>query len=350
MNIFDLVSAKEIATYYTNDPSNKVPYLGATLFPAKKQLGLDLSWIKGHKGLPVALMPSAFDAKATLRDRIGVSKVETEMPFFREAMRIGEKDRQELNKVLAAANTALIEPIISNIFDDITNLVNGSEVQFERMRMQLLSTGLIGITANRLNYDYDYQFDDDHKETLEGTAMWSDLDDSTPVQDIQDWMDTVEEDTGTRPTRAICTRKTWNYLLQNQSIRLDLNPTGGTNIIMTDAMLKQYLSSKLGLTVAVYNKKFKATQDGSAQQFFPDDVFTLIPDGDLGNSYYGTTPEESDLMAGNTDAQVRIVNTGVAITTIKEPHPVNIETIVSAIQLPSFEMIDSVFIATVHTD
>ncbi|ARE87178.1 hypothetical protein [Clostridium formicaceticum] len=42
-NIFDLVNAEEIATYYTNNPSNNIPYLGGTLFPPKKQLGLDLS-------------------------------------------------------------------------------------------------------------------------------------------------------------------------------------------------------------------------------------------------------------------------------------------------------------------
>jgi len=349
MNIFDLINAREIATYYTNNPSNSIPYLGATLFPARKQLGLDLSWIKGSRGLPVALTPSAFDTKATVRDRIGVSRIETEMPFFREAMRIGEKDRQEINKALAAANADIIEPVINNIFDDVTNLVNGAEVQVERMRMQLLSTGMIAITANRIEYNYDYKMPATHKETLLAGDMWSDTANSKPVQDIQRWQDTIEDDTGTRPTRAICTRKTWNYLLENQSIRLDLNPIGGQNIIMTDSVLQQYLSSKLGLSVAVYNKKFATTVGGGGTLFFPDDVFTLIPDGDLGNSWYGTTPEESDLMSGNTDAQVEIVNTGVAITTVKEAHPVNVQTIVSAIELPSFERIDEIFIATVHS-
>ncbi len=87
-NIFDLVNAKEIATYWTQKVENRIPYLGETLFPAQKQLGLDISWFKGSQGLPVMLKPSTFDAKATLRDRIGISKIETEMPFFREAMRI----------------------------------------------------------------------------------------------------------------------------------------------------------------------------------------------------------------------------------------------------------------------
>lgn len=343
--IYDLVRAKSIATYYSTNPSNTVPYLGATLFPPKKKLGLDLSWIKGSKGLPVALMPAAFDTKATLRDRIGISKIETEMPFFRESMRVGEKERQELNRLLDSANEAYITPLVNQIFDDATNLVNGAQVIPERMIMQLLTNGKIKISANRIDYDYDYKMKSSHKATLTADARWSQTT-STPISDIQGWMDTVEADTGTRPTQAICSRKTWGYLLAHASIRLDMNPLGGQNIIMTDSMLKQYLISKLGLSVAVYNKKY-ALQDGSTNQFYPDEYFTLIPEGNLGNTWYGTTPEEADLMSGATVAEVSIVNTGVAITTIKEPHPVNVETIVSEIVLPSFETIDNIFIAKV---
>lgn len=343
--IFDLVTAKNIATYYQNTPSNAIPYLGATLFPAKKQLGLNLSWIKGSRGLPVALTPSAFDAKATVRDRIGMTKVETEMPFFREAMRIGEKDRQLLNLLVSSSNQQQIMPMITNIYDDVSSLVNSARVQPERMIMQLLSKGQISIEANRLSYDYDYKMPDAHKETLTGKAKWSDAD-AVPVEDILKWMDKVEDDTGVRPSRAICTRKVWNHLMKNKAIKLDMNPIGGQNIILTDTMLKQYLSTKLGITVAVYNKKY-ALQDGSSNLFFPDDVFTLIPDGTLGSTYYGTTPEESDLMSGVSAAEVSIVDTGVAITTVKEPHPVNVQTIVSEIVLPSFETIDTIFIAKV---
>lgn len=344
--IFDLVNAKEIATYIKNNPSNSVPYLGATLFPAKKQLGLDLSWIKGSKGLPVALTPSEFDTKATVRDRIGLSKVETEMPFFRESMRIGEKDRQELNRLLSSNIEQAYKTIVSDIYDDVATLVAGAEVQPERMIMQLLSTGKIGVTANRVELDYDYKMEDDHKETLTGGAQWSNPD-STPIQDIMNWQDTVEENTGVRPTKAILTRKTLGYLTEHPSIRLDLNPNGGQNIIMTESMIKQYLSNKLDLSIAVYNKKYRS-EDGALHNFYPNDTFTLIPDGTLGNTYYGTTPEESDLMTGNTVADVQIVNTGVAITTVKEPHPVNVQTIVSEIVLPSFETIDNIFIAKVN--
>ncbi|MFT8362911.1 MAG: major capsid protein [Sporolactobacillus sp.] len=343
-SIFDLVNANDIGAYVESQP--QVPYLGATLFPANKQLGLDLSWIKGASGLPIALKPSAFDAKATVRDRIGLSEVQTEMPFFKESMTVKERLRQELLKFAQNQNSPAVNAIITQIFDDAGNLVKGANVQPERMIMQLLSTGKIAISANGQALDYDYKMSDEHKETLTDTAKWSDTENSTPIQDIIAWQDTIEDDTGVRPARAIVSRKTWGYLMENKSIRLDLNPIGGQNIILTNNMLQQYLTNKLGMAFAVYNNKFIA-EDGTKQNFFPDDVISLIPSGNLGTTFYGTTPEEADLMAGATEAQVRIVNTGVAVTTYKENDPVNVVSKVSEIVLPSFETIDQIFAATV---
>lgn len=343
-SIFDLVTAKEIATYYQEGRSNRIPYLGEALFPRKKQLGLDLKWIKGSKGLPVVLKSSAFDTKADLRDRIGFQEINTEMPFFKEGMLVKEHDRQELNKVIASGNQSYIDMIVGKIYDDKTTLLEGAEAQEERMRMQLLSTGKISGLSGGVAYDYDFKFDANHKEALLTTAKWSDTANSNPVADIQRWKDKIIDDTGTEPTKAICTRKTWNYLLNNAKIRLDLNPVGGANIIMTDSLLQQYLATKLNISIAVYNKKY--SEDGATKQFFPDDVFTLIPDKTLGNTYHGTTPEESDLMSGNV-ANVSVVNGGMAITTTKETDPVNVFTKVSVIMMPSFESIDEVFIATV---
>jgi len=343
--IFDYVTPQELASYWEEKQSNSVPYLGKALFPAQKQMGLELRWIKGAGGLPVALTPSNFDAKATQRERIGFSEVETEMPFFRESMSIREKDRQQINMLLSGGNSAAIEQIIGNIYDDIAGLVDGAEVNAERMRMQLLSTGTIDISANRQAYKYDYNLDSGRIENLSGTSAWSDLDDATPIQDIQNAQEASDEPL----TRAICTRTTWNYLLQNDSIRMDMDKIGGSNIIMTDELLKSYLSQKLNLSVTVYGKKYATTvKNQSASKFFPDDVFTLIPSGTLGYTHFGTTPEESDLMSGATDAEVSIVNTGIAITTIKQKHPVNVMNIVSGIFLPSFESINDIYILNVN--
>lgn len=60
------------------------PYLGRSFFGTDKKQGLEMRFIKGRKGLPVALKGSNFDALAPLRDPIGFKDVQNTMPFFRE--------------------------------------------------------------------------------------------------------------------------------------------------------------------------------------------------------------------------------------------------------------------------
>ena len=344
-SIMDLVSAKALTTYWQETVSNRIPYLGEGLFPAKKKMGLDLAWIKGYKGLPIALKPSHFDTKATVRDRIGVKKIETEMPFFREAMTIKERDRQELLRFRENDNQNLYSSIISEIFDDRAQLIEGALIQSERMRMQLLTTGGISIVANNVDYTYNYDVDGEWKKNnylaLSGTSLWSDTTNSTPLEDIREMQQKIVDLTGVKPTRAIMTQKTWNYLLQNKSIKIALNPLAQGLNLVRDAELKSLLLSELGLSVAVYDKKFKA-EDGTTHNFYPDGYVTLLPASTVGNTYYGTTPEEADLQSANFNGDVSIVETGIAVTTVNIPHPVNKETIVSEIVLPSFERMNEV--------
>ena len=84
MNIRDAYNAKAIALVQTEVASNKIAYLGAGLFPAKKKMGLDLKWIKTSKGLPVSLAPSNFDAVSTLRSREGFKLTETKKQMNRK--------------------------------------------------------------------------------------------------------------------------------------------------------------------------------------------------------------------------------------------------------------------------
>ncbi|MCL2461421.1 MAG: major capsid protein [Defluviitaleaceae bacterium] len=339
--IFDYVTANEMGSYYNVISGGKAPYLGEELFPADKRLGLDLSWFKGAKGLPVVLKAAGFDTGTPLRERIGVEKIETEMPMFKEATLIKERDRQDLNKILGSGNQSYIDLALKRIFDDNLALIDGAKAQLERMRMQLLSRGGIEIASNGIALEYDYQMDAMH--TGEADTAWSDLDNANPVEDLQNWMDVIENDTGLRPARGICSRKTWNYLLRNKAIKTELNALAGAGIYILDDVMAQYLMSRLGLKLTVYGKKF-IDESNAPKAFYPDDTVTLMPEESLGTTWFGTTPEESDLL-GSAAANVCVVETGIAVTTVKKTDPVNVETKVTMIALPSFERIDEVFIA-----
>lgn len=341
MRIFDLVTASEVAAYWTQLAQHRPPYLGEELFPSAKKLGLELKWIKGAKGLPIVLKPSAYDVTAVPRERIGFNMVSAEMPFFKESMYIDEVIRQELNMVLETGNQAYIDSVINKVFDDSTQLLDGAAAQRERMRMMALTTGSIAIAANGQSYTYDYGIPEDNKDTV--TTSWATA--TTDIlADIQAWQDLVEENTGNRPTRALMSRKTWGYFRANTDIRNSIL-RNNTGVMVPDAEIQSFLADILGLQVVVYAKKYK-NELGAATAFVPDDTFILFPQGALGNTWFGTTPEESDLMGGRT-ANVSLTDVGVAVTTMEKADPVNVETKVTMICLPSFEAADQVVIADV---
>lgn len=340
-SIFTLVTAEEIVAYWETLATQQPPYLGEELFPADKKLGLDLKWIKGADGLPVVLLPSAYDVKSKKRDRIGFEKLAAEMPFFKESTTIDEELRQQLNMVIATGNQAYIDSVLNNVFNDEMRLLRGARAQRERMRMQALTTGAISIAANGQAYDYDYGMPENHKSTV--NTSWSDAS-ATIIDDIRTALDTIEEDTGVRPTRATCSSKTWAYFRKNTEIR---NAILGNNsaVPVSEDKIKSYIMEELDLEIVVYSKKY-TDETGAQEKFVADDIFVMFPSGALGTSWFGTTPEESDLLASNV-ANVRITDTGVAVTTTKETDPVNVDTKVSMIFLPSFEAADQVFILDV---
>lgn len=345
MSIFDLIKAPELTSYWEEHIQDMPPYLGEELFPADKKLGLKLDWIKGANGLPVVLKPSAFDAGAVPRARIGFDKLSTQMPFFKESTYVDEELRQELNMVLETGNQAYIDAVVRRVFADETHLLEGARARREEMRMMALTTGAIAITANGQAYNYDYGIPTGHKSTV--TTSWSDTT-SDPVEDMRKAMDKVEDDTGIRPIRGVCTRKTWGYLRNNQRIIKSIFVlSNGQVTALSDARLSQYLMDELGLELIVYGKRYK-NDSGKATQFVPDDTVVLFPAGNLGTTWFGTTPEESDLMGGKV-ANVSITDVGVAVTTIEKADPVNVETKVTMICLPSFEAADSVYILDVIT-
>lgn len=338
--IYDLVTAADVVAYWTEKNQNVQPLLGATLFPTKKRLGTKLEWVKGANNQPVALRPSSFDAKAIRRDRKGIEKVSTEMPFFKESMYVDEKMRQDLNNMIANNNQAVVDQILTNIYDDEAGLIDSSEIALERMRMELLTTGQIVISGNGQSYTYDYGLDTaTQKPTV--NVSWSD-----PTADIiGDVIDIVEKAKarGITITRAICNSDTAKYFRTNTAIKNAVYVFANGTVPVTTARALEYIKNETGVTFYAYDNVY-VDEAGKAHKYVPADTVTFLPDGDLGNTNLGTTPEESDLMNSVNTADVSIVNQGVAVTTSKIVDPVNVETKVSMVGLPSFEMADKIVI------
>lgn len=353
LNLREFFTPAVIAAQWEEVGSNLIEYIGPDMFPARKKAGLDLAWLKGNKGLPVSLMPSAFDAKATFRDRIGFEKLETEMPFFREGFKIKERDRQELLRVQEASDP-YAQAIIDRVFDDANELIAGAAVVPERMIMQLLfpDSGNVGIAikANGVDYTYNYDTDGSWKTNnytvLTGTSAWDAPTTADPFSSLQTAIDSVRNATGTNIRTAIMRSSTFDLMMKTTALKnrfLTLNGMVVGYISPGDAA--NVIRSTLGIDIVRYDKQYK-DESGNAKFFVPENYVCLVPDGPIGFTWYGTTPEEADLM-GSGQAEVSIVNTGVAITREVTVQPVNVNTFASEIVLPSYERMGEVAVLKV---
>jgi len=350
MKLSDVFTAEAIALNYTNAASSAIPYLGTGFFPSQKKAGLDLKWIKGHNGLAVSLMPSTFDAKSTFRDRVGISMSETEMPFFRESMLVKEKDEQEIMRVQDSKDPYATQ-VLDNIFNDTKTLVDGANVVPERMIMQLLAplNGSVGIEIKANNVDYTYNYDPDGSWKAEHYAKittdadkWSTSATCDPLFDIETALDAQEAASGNRPEILLMSKATFNMIKNSAKVRSGILAQNTTaNVNYTSAKVKQYVEEELSVTIIIYNKQFK-NESGTAKKFYPDNIVMMLPNGAIGTTWYGTTPEERTLTA-KSDADVSIVNTGVAVSVTITDDPVNTKTTVSEIVLPSFERMNECY-------
>lgn len=338
MTIFDLMQSAQLTAFWEELVQDETPYPCEELFPDDKKRGLSLQWIKGSRGLPVVLKTSAFDTFAVPRPRIGFDKLTAEMPYFKESTYIDEELRQELNLVLETGNQAYIDSVMNRVFDDEMNLLRGARASRERMRMMALTTGVVSMANNGQAFTYDYHIPAANK--VETAVSWSDHATSDPIEDMRALKEKILDNTGVEVTRAMCDGATWRNIRNNEKIAKTVFVLSNGQASVNDGRLRQFILDEVGLDVMVNDKRY-VDENGKTVRFMPENTFVMFPDGTLGRTWFGTTPAESDLMGGQV-ANVSITDTGVAVTTVQKADPVNVETIVSMICLPSFEAADQV--------
>ena len=341
--IFDLVSAANIAQYWIEKNVNEQPLLGETLFPAVREIGIKLEWIKGAKNQPVGLRLAAYDTKAIRRDRQGFEESSTKMPFFKESMYIDEELRQNLNTLMQTNNEQVINQILTKIFDDEITLVKAARVTLERMRMEALTAGTVTLGSNGQAYSYDYGVPADQK--VDVTKVWSDPS-ADIIGDITKFVEDMKAK-GVVITRAVCNSSVAKNFRTNNAIKNAIYVFANGTVNVTTARALDYIFNETGISIYVYDDVY-VNESGQAVKYVPDNTLVLMPEGTLGNTHFGVTPEESDL-SNSLNAEVSIIENGVAVTTYGTEDPVNVETKVSMVALPSFERANEIVIVDTNT-
>lgn len=354
MLINEVIDSKAIAAVATDNASNQIPFLGLNWFPERKKMGLDLKWIRTSNGLPVTLKPSNFDTIPTLRAREGLKTEKTQMAFFRESMQITEENEQEIMRI-NDTNDPYMAAVLRNIYDDTTNLVRGAEVVPEIMRMSLLATTnghpVITLESDGVQYSYDYDPDgtyaaNNYAKITTPTLKWSDTTNSKPITDLINARKALRKK-GKIARYVVMNSNTFDYLIDNAQVRNNILAQNTTAVIeMTDENVKSVIKARTGLEIVIYDKMYK-DYAGNEVYFYPNDKVTLLPEGSIGETWFGTTPEERTAIQV-ADVDVSMYGTGIAVAVKTEyGPPAKTVTTASEIVLPSYEGMDSTFVIEV---
>lgn len=334
------------------------PFLGRTKFGTAKQDSLDLRFIQGQTGAPVALKATNFDAQAPLRDGKGFSDIQNEMPFYRESYMVTEKEEQEYANFISAENASLANQVLREIAKKPLDLIQGAEVVPERQIWSLLaaSDGIpkIPVKIEGVTYNVEYTTDNgsayktDHYINIstDNTDKWSASATATPLADMMQAKRDFAKKTGYSLTRFSMNGTTWDYVLNAEDTKKQVLGitayNGGIRLDETDVV--KYLRSR-GIEIEVYDKVY-IDESGNTQYFIPTGVVSCQSAGVyIGTYTFGRTPEERS--GSLTDGSLSIVETGISVYTYATNHPLNTHCVVSMIGLPTYEGMDSVVIMKV---
>lgn len=359
MFINDVFNTEAIAAYFTEAQSNRIPFLGEAYFPNRKKMGIDLKWLKTHKGLGVALKPSNYDAIPTIRPRGQAQVTKEQMPIFRESMIIKEHDLIEISRI-KDADDPYLQPVIDSMYDDVTTLVDGADISAERMRMNLLAPTngdmqiIVPLTDNTTvtyNYDDDSTWKSTNYLELTGSDTW-DNSTSKPLNDIRKGTQYLSS-VGVTATTILGNSTTFDYMLENEQIKNALiSITGQAINFIDETTVEEVLRRKMRLEWIAYDKMFE-DYDGTQKKFYPDDYITILGNGQLGNTWRGTTPEELTTIGNFMDipkapVDITVLDSGIAVAIQNEYKPsFTVTTTASQIVLPSFEGMDTIFVIKV---
>lgn len=349
MNLSDYINSKNIALYIKELPAEQT--IDKVLFPDKKVTGTKLEMAKGAKKKAVALRMSTFDAAAKMRALSAELNVKsTEIPFFKESMGIDETTRRDLQNAIGANNENFVNALLGQVFENYANLVDGANIVAKKMRASVIQNGLLNFTSKDGDIVVDYGVPSNHRVVLTADAKWTNPA-ADIVGDIKTWQKAITKDNYAKPTTMLMTESTFDktFLINTVITNHIKNSNLNTSLILSQANYLQFAKEVLQLTVIFLEDTTYIPSEGANPiPYYTDAKVTLISGNTLGNTVYGTTPEEFDKQSGSSKLDAYIVGTGIAVTTMVKEDPVTVDTKVSVMPIVSFDRADEAFFGIVY--
>lgn len=262
-----------------------------------------------------------------------------DLALIKRKIRLSEK---ELIALESPRNSMEEAEMIRKIYSDVDQLVAAVRARVEAMRMEALSSGKIVINENGIKASIDYGMPSNHKTT----KTWKS---GTPkiLEDMDSCVNQIVKDTGFTPTRVLTSKTILNVILRDSTIRAAVFGVNSAKML-TVAELNAFLAQQSLPQIAIYDKMYRLQgRDGKYRsvRYLPEDAFVMMPDGKMGDTFYGLTAEELALR-NQPDIDISSIgNIIVAMYATFDPVAKWVKAVATA--MPSFPYADQVFSATI---
>jgi len=301
--------------------------------PDRTVSDIEYRFTRGGNGLAEAATFRNYDTPSRFGSRPGSVRVSGGLPPISRQIRLSEYDRLRL---MHAPN----DPVLDAIFNDARNMARAVAARMELARGEALYSGKVMIDEGGVKATADFGRNAAH--TVTAGTLWSNLAGSTPLTNLIAWADTMEANTGVRPTVALTSRTTQRLMQRNAEIIAAVSGAAAGRTRVTAAELSDLLISEGLPRVETYDAQVMV--NGVATRPVPSNRVVLIAETvELGATLWGVTAEamepEYDLPESDWP--------GIVAGVYKTPNPLAYFTNSVGIGLPIPANPDLTFSATV---
>lgn len=322
----ELFPAREILDY-TNGNAGIKSYAMEALFPTRKAASNDLITIVDKEVLPQIAHVHAFDTeaeKATYDQEVSTGEV---FKYARKEV-FDEVKMIEL-KEFKNAGLARYEPLADNVLQAGIRLTNAINTALELARVSILTTGKFAQTdPNGTSVTLDYKLD---KSSQLKSVKFTDAE-FDPIE----WLVEQQQNANFDMTRGLTSVKALAAMRANPNVVKRVLGVNATMQTVMPADLDNYLLSQgLPLLRAYKGSYIDVDKAGkkTTKTFMEDGAIALFGDGALGETVFGVTAEESQLLDNKSVDQSQIGN--VMISTFSTVDPITNTVLASAVAVPT---------------
>lgn len=335
----EVFNTKEIINYFKE--RKVTPMLGESLFPERKIQDIEFDMILGTGGLPVTAEVHAYDTQTKLASREAIEKGVASLALIKRKIKISEKEIIKINNPRTDTELSFV---LENLYNDAEKMSDSVRVRVEAMRMELLSTGKIAINENGVKVTVDYKVPSGNKKSF----TWKTPSTDTPLDDLASLADAVEEESGSRPTRALTSRKLVKTICKCDSVRKAVYGTNSDKIVTLAALNELLVEMELPQIVVYEGKYKKETAKGfTTVRYFPENCIAMFGDETLGETIYGLTAEEIKLIGSGKMEEASMLDNKIFVGSYTSEDPVGEFTKAVATALPTLPHGEEVGIATI---